>query len=317
MASQRGPEWGHFAVSLLPYSRKQFFLWVLPPLGSRIGGGGLGAWCLLWVKPCDHSRPVRDAAVAAAFRVLGPGSASNELVATTTRAISEFPMTRLKYEERSWGTATVRTHSLGAKGDEHDAQNETSNPGDDGRPQLPAYALQHATVRRVWRDAAGIALADPGCGAVLRGVLSALWTADAVERNTYEAIEARNQMTPKIPRLSQLSASRQTLVRVCQDVNFGQIQGLHVRNSDPVWDPAPTVLSEVRLDIEEGPRPEGELPDFKLSSEIQRLMCQLDQLQDGKIEKIEVRGGVPRRLVLSSRLASRAVCRTLPRGDAV
>jgi len=29
------------------------------------------------------------------------------------------------------------------------------------------------------------------------------------------------------------------------------------------------------------------LPDFKLSSEIQRLMRQLDQLKDGGIEKIE------------------------------
>ena len=59
---------------------------------------------------------------------------------------------------------------------------------------------------------------------------------------------------------------------------------LRVRNAEPVWDPAPTVLSEVRLDIEEAPRPEGELPDFKLSSEIQRLMRQLDQLKDSRTE---------------------------------
>ena len=110
-------------------------------------------------------------------------------------------------------------------------------------------------------------------------------------------------MTPKTPRLSQLSASRQTLMRLCQDVNFGQILDLLVRDAEPIWNPGPTILSEVRLDIEEAPRPEGELPDFKLSSEIQRLMCQLDQLKDGRIEKIEVRGGVPRRLILTSRLA--------------
>jgi hypothetical protein len=73
-------------------------------------------------------------------------------------------------------------------------------------------------------------------------------------------------------------------VRLCQDVNFGQILDLRVRNAEPVWDPAPTVLSEVRLDIEEAPRPEGELPDFKLSSEIQRLMRQLDQLKDSRTE---------------------------------
>jgi hypothetical protein len=77
-------------------------------------------------------------------------------------------------------------------------------------------------------------------------------------------------ITPKTPRFSQLSASRQALVRVCQDVNFGQI---------------------------EAPRPEGDLPDFRLSSEILRLMRQLDQLKDGRIAKIEIREGIPRRLV--------------------
>lgn len=132
----------------------------------------------------------------------------------------------------------------------------------------------------------------------------------AAERDIHEAtyIEARNQMTTKISRFSQLSASRQALVRLCQDINFGQIKDLHVRNFDPVWDPAPTVLSEIKLDTEEAPRSESELPDFKLSSQIQRLMRRLDQLRDGRIERIEVREGIPRRLILTSRLAY-AVCR--------
>ena len=96
---------------------------------------------------------------------------------------------------------------------------------------------------------------------------------------------------------------RQTLVRLCQDVNFGKILDLKVGNAEPIWNPGPTILSEVRLDIEETPRPEGGLPDFILSSEILRLMRQLDQLKYGRVEKIEVRGGVPRRLVLTSRSA--------------
>ena len=112
-------------------------------------------------------------------------------------------------------------------------------------------------------------------------------------------------MTAKTLRFSQLSASRQALVRLCQDINFGQIQDLHIRNSDPVWGPAPTVLSEIKLDTEDAPRPENELPDFKLLSQIQRLMRRLDQLRDGRIERIEVREGIPRRLVLTSPLALR------------
>jgi hypothetical protein len=104
-------------------------------------------------------------------------------------------------------------------------------------------------------------------------------------------------MTSNTSRFSHLSASRQVLVRLCQDVNFGQILDLLVRNAEPIWDPGPIILSEVRLDVEETPRPEGALPDFQLSSEIGRLMRQLDQMKDGKIEKIEIRDGIPRRLV--------------------
>ena len=107
----------------------------------------------------------------------------------------------------------------------------------------------------------------------------------------------------KPTRLSDLSSARQTLVRLCQDVNFGQILDLKVGNAEPIWNPGPTILSEVRLDIEETPRPEGALADFKLSCEIQRLMRQLDQLKDGRVDKIEVRGGIPRRLILTSRSA--------------
>jgi hypothetical protein len=104
-------------------------------------------------------------------------------------------------------------------------------------------------------------------------------------------------MTAQPQQYSQLSPARQTLVRVCQDVKFGQILDLLLRNAEPIWDPGPTILAEVRLDIEETPRPEGKLPDFKLSDEIRRLMRQLDQIKDGKIAKIEIRDGLPRRLM--------------------
>jgi hypothetical protein len=67
-------------------------------------------------------------------------------------------------------------------------------------------------------------------------------------------------------------------------------------------DPRPTILSEIRLDIEDVPRPERELFDFKLPSEVVRLMQLLDQVRDGEIEEVEIRDGLPRRLVLSARL---------------
>ncbi len=91
---------------------------------------------------------------------------------------------------------------------------------------------------------------------------------------------------------------------------FGQILDLLVKNAEPIWDPSPSILFEVRLDIEETPRQESKLSDFGLSSEVRRLMRQLDQIKDGKIAKIEIRDGIPRRLV--AHLTAGGATSTLP-----
>ena len=98
-------------------------------------------------------------------------------------------------------------------------------------------------------------------------------------------------------RYSQLPPARQTLVRVCQNVKFGQILDLLVRKGEPTWDSFPDHPVGGEAHIEEAPRLEGDLPDFRLSSEILRLMRQLDHIKDGKVAKIEIRDGLPRRLV--------------------
>jgi hypothetical protein len=101
-------------------------------------------------------------------------------------------------------------------------------------------------------------------------------------------------------RLSELSAPRQTLVRLCQSVNFGQIRGLEVRDSDPVFSPPPEVLFEVKLDSDVVSRPEIDLEDFVLPAEFCRLMERLDNLKTATIEQVEVRGGVARRVIFKS-----------------
>ena len=82
-------------------------------------------------------------------------------------------------------------------------------------------------------------------------------------------------------RLSDLSPARQALVRLCLRINHGSIEDLEVRRSEPVFDPAPVVLRDVRLDADEGPRPELALGDFALGDEVCRLMRLLDKLESG------------------------------------
>jgi hypothetical protein len=112
---------------------------------------------------------------------------------------------------------------------------------------------------------------------------------------------AAKPATPSLRRFSQLSASRQALVRLCQTTNYGQIHHLEIKDGDPVLSPAPLVLIDVKLDADEVPRSEFDLPDFELCHEVCRLICQLQELTSGIIERIEVRAGIPRRIVFEYR----------------
>jgi len=99
-------------------------------------------------------------------------------------------------------------------------------------------------------------------------------------------------------RFSQLSAPERTLVRILQSINFGSIEMLVVRGGEPVFSPEPTVLVEVKLDAERAPRPERDIADFELRTEIIRLLAQIELLGDGSVERIEVRHGIPWRMVI-------------------
>jgi hypothetical protein len=108
-------------------------------------------------------------------------------------------------------------------------------------------------------------------------------------------------VTPRTLSFSDLSAPRKALVRLCQWINYGSIEGLEIRDADPVLRPPPIVLIDIKLDNDEGPRTEVELMDFVLRDEVRRLIENLDQLKDGTIARLEMRAGIPRRVVLKYR----------------
>jgi hypothetical protein len=114
-------------------------------------------------------------------------------------------------------------------------------------------------------------------------------------------IYARDQMTAKLLRFSHLSPPRQALVRLLQNVNYGQIKVLFFRDGEPIYDPAPVVVIDAKLYRDDGPRPELALADFELRDDVLRLMARLDTAKSGTIQFIEVRAGLPRRVVLESR----------------
>jgi hypothetical protein len=98
-------------------------------------------------------------------------------------------------------------------------------------------------------------------------------------------------------RFSELSAPRQALIRRCQTIGFGKIVRFSIRDREPVLLPETEVFRDVKLDGDDDPRPEQSLEDFVLKSEVIRLLAQLDAIRDGIVEHLEVRAGVPRRIV--------------------
>lgn len=96
----------------------------------------------------------------------------------------------------------------------------------------------------------------------------------------------------------ELPPPHQWLIEQCQRINFGRLEGLVVRAGRPVFDPPPRVVREVKFGSENGPRPEIAKADFALRTQIRELLAQLEALGDGVISTIEIKHGLPFRMIV-------------------
>ncbi len=100
--------------------------------------------------------------------------------------------------------------------------------------------------------------------------------------------------------VSDLSANKQRLLRLFQAINFGRVEELEVRDGEPQFSPAPRVFVELKLDVENGVRPESGLAQFPLRSQVGRFFSQLARLEDVTVECIDIRHGLPFRMVVEA-----------------
>jgi hypothetical protein len=92
--------------------------------------------------------------------------------------------------------------------------------------------------------------------------------------------------------------SRRRLIELMQQVNFGRIDGLIIRDGDPLFDRPPRVIREIKLCGENGPRPELDADDFLLKAQVIELFGHFDRMGDGTIGSLEVKYGLPFRLTV-------------------
>jgi hypothetical protein len=95
-----------------------------------------------------------------------------------------------------------------------------------------------------------------------------------------------------------LSPVRQRLLELMQDINFGRIDSLKLSSGEPVLTPRPVVIREHKFGGENGPRPELGKTDFLLKEQAIQLFAFFDQLQNGVIETLEIKHGLPFRVIV-------------------
>ena len=97
------------------------------------------------------------------------------------------------------------------------------------------------------------------------------------------------EMTTK----ASLSTQQKRLLELMQEVNFGRIKKLAVHKGEPVFNPSPHVIRDIKIGGENSPRRELEANDFVLKKEVIEFFAQINQLGNGTVEQIKIKHGLP------------------------
>lgn len=97
-----------------------------------------------------------------------------------------------------------------------------------------------------------------------------------------------------------VSPARHRLLALCQKLNFGRIELIPVRDGQPILDPTPATAKEVKFASDNDPREDLRRTEFLQKRQIQDFCHQLDQLQNGVIEFLEVKHGIPFKMIVRS-----------------
>jgi hypothetical protein len=104
----------------------------------------------------------------------------------------------------------------------------------------------------------------------------------------------------RLKRLNDLSPCKKRLVELMREINFGQIECLHVRCGEPCFTPHPLVIEDIDLarDRDNGPSACCPDSDFLLKKQVVNLFNCLEKKGDGIVRFIVVQNGLPVRMKL-------------------
>ena len=103
--------------------------------------------------------------------------------------------------------------------------------------------------------------------------------------------------TGTVQMFGDLNTDRRLLVSAMQRNPFSRIENLQIKNGNPVFGPATRWTAETKLGSADSERPEVALQNFALKREFIELFSQFDAMGSGEILVLEVRAGLPFRMI--------------------
>ena len=95
---------------------------------------------------------------------------------------------------------------------------------------------------------------------------------------------------------STVSPARRRLIELMQDVHYGSIEGLQIRDCEPVVNPPPAAVRDLVLGKFERSHPARELSDFHLRDALIDLFELFDRERDVDIDRLSIQSGLPLRV---------------------
>ena len=88
-----------------------------------------------------------------------------------------------------------------------------------------------------------------------------------------------------------------------QTIHFGRMENIVVRDGQPLFEPPPKIIREIKFGGENSLRRKLNSNDFLLKTQVLQLFRQLEKLGDGTVQSLEVKHGLPFRMIVEEKAA--------------
>ena len=97
-----------------------------------------------------------------------------------------------------------------------------------------------------------------------------------------------------------LSVDSKHLIEFMQRIQFGRIESLHISGGQPVLDPLPRIVREIKFGSETSLGVQADRSNSVPKRQVHELLDLMREIENGVIDVLEIRHGLPFRVVLAA-----------------